>query len=486
VPGSPPLNKTIMGEPADLSGRPPATAPPGWYLAQGGKRAGPFSLQQLRQLAASKRLQRTDMVLQEGGRSWVAAASVAGLFPPTPPSPPRPQPRGRFPWLLSLALVAVVGTVAAVAVGVWYYRRSATGKNDSPRSEEVAKENRDGNKDNANKPAVPVYNRLVASSALVVTEEGFGTGWVVDRSKRLLVTNDHVVGSATQVVVVFPMHDQGALVAERERYFDKGLRVPRGVKEGVTKATGKVIAWDIKHDLALIALDSLPEDATALPLAARSGAPGETVHSVGNPGASDALWVYTSGTIRQVYSKQFQHRISNKTVERNARVIETQAPINPGDSGGPVVNDAGELVGVVSSFRQDAQLLSICIDVGEVKAFLSATKDPLQGSWAIVKAEIKGKSQDSENGQVYTFAGDKFIITVKDARFELTYRVDAGKTPRCIDFYRPDTKDPFPAIYEVEDDKLKLCIADRGKQRPTGFKASERSEASYYELKRSR
>ena len=57
---------------------------------------------------------------------------------------------------------------------------------------------------------------------------------------------------------------------------------------------------------------------------------------MGNPGASDAYWVYTSGAISQVYQKTI--RYNTQTVQ--ARVLETQSPINPGDSGGPVVNDA--------------------------------------------------------------------------------------------------------------------------------------------------
>jgi S1-C subfamily serine protease len=121
--------------------------------------------------------------------------------------------------------------------------------------------------------------------------------------------------------------------------------------------------------LALIELDQVPEDARALRLAPQSPKPGQRVHSIGNPGASDALWLYTQGTVRQVYLRSF---VIDGQLEVRARVVETQSPINPGDSGGPVVNDQGELVAIVESAYgaqpgKDIRLISTFIDVSEVK-----------------------------------------------------------------------------------------------------------------------
>ena len=60
-----------------------------------------------------------------------------------------------------------------------------------------------------------------------------------------------------------------------------------------------------------------------------------------------------------------------------AWVIVAQFPINQGDSGGPVVNDRGELVGVNSSRDPNAQLVSNCIDLREIRDILeqARTKD---------------------------------------------------------------------------------------------------------------
>src|SRR5262249_39368720 len=122
---------------------------------------------------------------------------------------------------------------------------------------------------------------------------------------------------------------------------------------------------DAKRDLAIIQAQSLPASAPALKLAAASPVPGDVVHSLGNPGVSDALWVYTSGTVRQIYVKKMLYA-NNQFIE--ARVIDTSSPINPGDSGGPVVNGQGELVGVTSGFGRGAALMTAAIDLSEIKA----------------------------------------------------------------------------------------------------------------------
>jgi tetratricopeptide (TPR) repeat protein len=205
-----------------------------------------------------------------------------------------------------------------------------------------------------------IYDQVLKAAAWILAEEGgrtaTGTGWLVDKADRLLVTNYHVVNRNEEVKVVFPQFDGRKRVIPEKSHYRKKARAFRG----------QVIARDKQRDLALIQVASLPDQAEALLLAAESAGPGDRVHSVGNPGASDALWVYTSGTVRQVYRKRINY--GDFTVE--ARIVETQSPINPGDSGGPVVNDAGELIGVTTGQSRKGQLVSYCIDVSEVRAFL--------------------------------------------------------------------------------------------------------------------
>jgi hypothetical protein len=200
-----------------------------------------------------------------------------------------------------------------------------------------------------------IYQRTLRGTALVVQSKGSGTGWVVDLAKKHLVTNAHVVGSSETVLVLFPAYEDGRVIPERSHY-----------TKNVKAVRGEVIVSDPRHDLALVKLESVPEGVTELKLAAESASPSDQTHSIGNPSASEALWVYTFGTVRQVYRR----KVKFEDQEVDARVLETQAPINPGDSGGPVVNDRGELIGVSAAINRSGNLFSICIDVAEVKEFL--------------------------------------------------------------------------------------------------------------------
>lgn len=216
-----------------------------------------------------------------------------------------------------------------------------------------------------------VYQQTLRATAFVVTPElGTGTGWVVDRANRLLVTNHHVVENRSEVLVLFPTFKDGKLMVEKTAYKDdRGLR-------------GRVIDTDVARDLAVIQLrDPLPEGTTEIKLAADSAEPTDRVHSIGNPSASGALWVYTFGTVRAVYQRSWTTLNSDgkSIARRNCRVMETQSPLNPGDSGGPVVSDKGELVAVVSSGKEKhnertVHLMNWCIDVKEVRAFVEQSR----------------------------------------------------------------------------------------------------------------
>jgi S1-C subfamily serine protease len=212
---------------------------------------------------------------------------------------------------------------------------------------------------------VTVYRKVLHSSVWIHSERGrgkvaMGTGSLVDKGRRLVLTNYHVVGDNKKVTVFFPEFGKDKHVIPERSYY-----VDRINKLGIP---GEVMEVDKEGDLALVRIDRVPEGVSELPLASTSPDPGQTVHSIGNPGKSGALWVYTPGKVRQVYSKKWQAKLDEKTVLTfHAKVIETDSPTNPGDSGGPLVNDKGELVGVTQGGAIDAQALSIFVDISEVK-----------------------------------------------------------------------------------------------------------------------
>jgi S1-C subfamily serine protease len=223
-----------------------------------------------------------------------------------------------------------------------------------------------------------IYQKTLKGVALVVTQEGagklgIGTAWVVDRSQKLLITNRHVVHRHETVMIFFPEYKAGQLVVERDHYLKQVKPYP-----------GKVIHTDPKRDLALVQVESIPEGVVELKLAAQAPDIGDRVHSVGNPSpASDALWIYTAGTVRTAYQKKMAYdQAEDKGLVFDARIIETSSPVNPGDSGGPLVNGAGEVVGVTRSYATQGRLISHFVHLIEINAFLAEARpmvDPQDG-----------------------------------------------------------------------------------------------------------
>ncbi|TWU59921.1 Periplasmic serine endoprotease DegP precursor [Rubripirellula tenax] len=238
------------------------------------------------------------------------------------------------------------------------------------------------------------YARVVQSTAWIVTsdadnETATGTGVLVDAEKRIVLTNAHVVGDSRTVVVFFADINDGIPNVKRKHYLDNVLKLAQ---------PGKVVAVDRRLDLALIQLPKLPGDVKAIELAEKSIKPGSTIELVGNPGNSDVMWVSTSGSVRAVYDKKFK---SNHG-EHNFRAVETQSPIQPGDSGGPIVDGEGKLVALAQSFSPDNPLISFCVDITEIRSLLSSSwkQAPIASKKLLEDADIEHTVSSAGHYQV--------------------------------------------------------------------------------------
>lgn len=245
-----------------------------------------------------------------------------------------------------------------------------------------------------------VYQDSLRSTTWVLTKvagkTSSGTGVLVDGERKLVVTNFHVVGEARTAIIFFPDFKNENAVVTRSHYVDNVKTL--GIR-------GRVVAVDRKRDLALVQLDRIPDGAKPLKLAEKSASPGESVESIGNPGSSDALWVYTSGTVRSVYKKQFRTGAG----EHEFMVVETQAPINTGDSGGPVVNSAGELVAISQAIAPNARIVSYSVDISEVRGFMNGPwkPAPLPIGDVLATAELEFKQHQTGHFEVSVKQGEK-------------------------------------------------------------------------------
>ena len=208
------------------------------------------------------------------------------------------------------------------------------------------------------------YQRALSSTAWILArdaenEMSSGTGVCVDADQRLVLTNAHLVAESRRAVVFFPVTVDDKLIARRDYYLNNVLKL--GLH-------GDVVALDRKRDLALIQLPSLPRGVRAIEVAETSPRPGLSVDLVGNPGNSEALWVYSSGTVRSVYQKLFR----SDHGEHDFMAVETQSPIRPGDSGGPVLDPQGTLVAIAQSFSPQSPTVGYCVDATEIRKMLKS------------------------------------------------------------------------------------------------------------------
>jgi putative serine protease PepD len=147
-----------------------------------------------------------------------------------------------------------------------------------------------------------------------------GTGWIYD-TKGDIVTNQHVVDGATKVRVKF--------------------------SDGSTY-TATVVGTDISSDLAVLHVDAPASKLVPLTLGDSSALQvGDGVVAIGNPFGLDST--VTSGIVSAL-----NREISAPDNTPIEGAIQTDAAINHGNSGGPLLNLAGNVIGVTSQIQSDS------------------------------------------------------------------------------------------------------------------------------------
>ncbi|ELZ14926.1 peptidase S1 and S6 chymotrypsin/Hap [Haloterrigena salina JCM 13891] len=143
---------------------------------------------------------------------------------------------------------------------------------------------------------------------------GQGSGFLVDDSH--LVTNEHVVAGADSVDLQYINGDWSAT---------------------------KIVGADFYSDLAVLKVDHVPDEATPLELAAERSVVGQEVLAIGNPYGFEGSMSkgIVSGVNRTLDMPDRTFSFSN--------AIQTDAAVNPGNSGGPLVNLDGEVAGVITA-----------------------------------------------------------------------------------------------------------------------------------------
>ena len=196
---------------------------------------------------------------------------------------------------------------------------------------------------------VRIFEDSAPAVVFVETTMGHGTGALVSND-GLIFTNSHVVGEAKKVYVYFMPKNSG-------KYSQDDYMV------------GMVVNNNKNVDLALIKLLKNPFGVKPLPLANVSSIKiGQDVHAIGHPG-NGSQWTYTRGYIGQIL-KNHEWDYDDGIDRKALMVIQSQTPVMGGNSGGPLLNDNGEVIGV-NSYGSDYAGANYAVSVKDLKLFLN-------------------------------------------------------------------------------------------------------------------
>lgn len=169
--------------------------------------------------------------------------------------------------------------------------------------------------ENTNRGVVNITTRSVRPDALLLFEvptEGAGSGLVLDRAGHIL-TNYHVIAGASEIQVT--MYDGNT--------YD-----------------GRLVGQDPVNDIAVLRIDAPPESLFPVPLGDSSRLRvGQNVYAIGNPFGLERTM--TVGIISSL-NRSLPSR-SGRTMKS---IIQIDAALNRGNSGGPLVNSRSELIGM--------------------------------------------------------------------------------------------------------------------------------------------
>lgn len=183
------------------------------------------------------------------------------------------------------------------------------------------------------------------SSATNIQMVSEGTGFLVDAKRKLILTAVNVLADQENVVVFFPAESKGKISP------DRGFYLAQYIQKKQLGIAGKLVAIDTKRDLALVELEKLPEGIPEVPLAAKGPKAGEAVYSLTNV-SGGKLWIPTGRMVKQVGRGSLPYTSPKGNFRVDALTIATDEPTKLGESGGPLLNSKGELVGVVRGVRE--------------------------------------------------------------------------------------------------------------------------------------
>ncbi len=228
-----------------------------------------------------------------------------------------------------MLLAALVGGIVAVGAVVLFGGSARSSTSTTTPASTVSASTSTGTRRDVSSTALSatqIYQRdskgVVSIKAITSDGEDEGTGIVLNES-GLILTNDHVIKGATSITID---------------------------ASGSSKITrsATIVGEEANEDLALIRVNPSGLGLEPLTLASSSSLQvGDSVYAIGNPyGLEETL---TKGIVSAL-----NREISAPDGSKITGAIQTDAALNPGNSGGPLLDEQGDVIGVNSQIASDA------------------------------------------------------------------------------------------------------------------------------------
>jgi serine protease Do len=209
------------------------------------------------------------------------------------------------------------------------------------------------------------------------TSTAAGTGFILS-TDGYIMTNKHVVEDAKNVNVT--------------------------LSNGKTYKNVKVVGLDPLNDSAILKVDN-PEDFKPVTLGdSKTVNVGQEVIVIGN-----ALGEYsnsvTSGIISGTGRELVASDSSGNAYEKLSDMLQTDAAINGGNSGGPIVNAAGEVIGIATAYASSSQTVGFAIPIASIKGIIKNVLENGEFARAVLGVQYTPITSDiaEENDLKYNY-----------------------------------------------------------------------------------
>lgn len=284
------------------------------------------------------------------------------------------------------------------------------------------------------------YTGSAAGTGMIVTSDGY------------ILTNKHVIEGATKINVV--------------------------LDDGTTYEDVEVAAVDSLNDVAFLKIKDVSDLKPVTLGNSKTVTVGQQVIAIGN-----ALGQYqnsvtkgiVSGTGRSLTATDSSGSMSEKLSD----MIQTDAAINSGNSGGPLVNAAGEVIGINTATSSSAENMGFAIPISSVKGMLKQLIETGEASRAYIGVygiditpEVAKENNLPVSAGAYLYNTSKYSSVIKDSPADKAGLKDkdiitavndakigiAGSLSTLIGEYKPGDTIQLTVIREGKEIGIKVTL----------------------------